>query len=302
MVIARHFGFERFLEDIRHASELGKLKKVDLKEFNNIVFLGIGGSGVPGEIVKSLDLKIPVICARETLPAFVDKNTLCFVVSYSGDTKETITLYKKAKKKKARVIVITSGGKLAKLKEEKVLIPTGYLPREGVIYLLMPILNILGVKYNEAIKVIERAEKKDIRLFAKKLAGEFKLHVPIIYVSEENLRALGERWTKDFNENAKVFAHTNFFPEVLHNEVEARFDYGYKVILLVGKINSATKKAAKILNCELIKLDGRSLIAKMLYGTYLSGLVSYYLSEELDVDYRETLRLDYLKGKRKRPY
>ena len=72
-----------------------KLKK---RDYTKICFCGIGGSAVPGEVIKALNLKKPVLVVREKLPASVNSKTLCFIVSYSGNTKETINLYKAAKK------------------------------------------------------------------------------------------------------------------------------------------------------------------------------------------------------------
>lgn len=301
MVINRHYGFEKFYDDMLHASTLGRLKKVNLSLYDNIVFLGIGGSEIPGEVIKCLNLKLPVITANEDLPNFVNNKTLCFIVSYSGNTAETLKLYKSAKKRKANIIIITSGGKLSKLDEVKVLIPSGYLPREGVLFLLFPILNILNINYKETFKVIKKADKNNIKKTAKLLASEMNHKIPIIYVSHENLKCIAKRFVRNLNENSKVFAHSNYFPEISHNEILANFDSRFYRLLLYDNITKITKKASNILNItKSIKLSGKSTIAKILYGFYLSALTSFYLAEVRGFDYREMDNINILKGIKKK--
>src|SRR3989338_11304273 len=105
---------EQFPQQIREAAELWK--DVTLKPFDMIVVCGMGGSGLPGEIVKSVVTKVPVILVKDyTLPEFVNEKTLVFVVSYSGNTEETIELYHQARRKGAQIVVVASGGELADL-------------------------------------------------------------------------------------------------------------------------------------------------------------------------------------------
>ena len=65
--------FDIFLRDMKHASELGRYREIG--KYDKIVFCGIGGSAYPGEVVKSLDLKIPVFVVKEEMPEFVNEKT-----------------------------------------------------------------------------------------------------------------------------------------------------------------------------------------------------------------------------------
>src|SRR3989344_6267768 len=82
---------------------------------DKIIVAGMGGSAVGGDLLNLYlhALKIPIITVRDyKLPNFVDENTLVFVVSYSGNTEETLSAFEDATKRKAKIVAVTSGGKL----------------------------------------------------------------------------------------------------------------------------------------------------------------------------------------------
>jgi len=289
-------NLNEFKKDVRKAAGLGKdiAKKINLKNYNKIIFCGIGGSAVAGEVVKNLDLKIPIFIVREELPKFVDKKTLCFIISYSGNTAETLGLYKSAKKKDCKIIIVCSGGKLGKVNENKVIVPQGYVPREAFVYLLFPVLNILKIKYsvNNILRNINEKEMSE----CKKLSKELKGKIPIVYAVSEKLGFLSYRFQTFFNENCKILSHSNYFPELAHNEIEAKTKKDFKFILLVDKKTNVVKKANRFLKFFEIKIKGKSLIEKVVYALYFEYMTSYYLSKVLKVNYKEIKKIEGLKG------
>ena len=84
-----------------------------------IVVLGMGGSGVAGEILQAIgkeQLRLPVVLVGDySLPAFVGRGTLVFAVSFSGQTEETLEAATTALDRGARLIAVTGGGRLAEL-------------------------------------------------------------------------------------------------------------------------------------------------------------------------------------------
>lgn len=86
--------------------------------FFNVVIAGLGGSAIGGDLMRMITAnraQIPVIVNRDyDLPGFVDERTLVIVSSYSGNTEETLRAYEHAKSKKAKIMVITTGGELKK--------------------------------------------------------------------------------------------------------------------------------------------------------------------------------------------
>ncbi len=282
---------------------------INVEDYDQVIFCGIGGSAVPGEIVKVLDFEKPVLTFRESLPnQIIPKNTnkkiLCFIVSYSGNTKETIKLYKEAKKRKFKIIIVTSGGELAKKNEDTFIVPGGYIPREALVYLLEPVLRVLKIldKKSESLeKILDKLNQPNSNYisYSKKVAKRLRGKVPIIYSPSEKLKVISEIWKTLFNENSKVLAHSNYFPEIAHNEIEARMDESFQVILLSDKETRTIKRAKKIIKKPIeVKLKGKNLIEKIIYGIYFGDSVSKSLAEMQGVDYKETKRIKMLKQSR----
>ena len=72
----------------------------DYSQIDKVVILGMGGSAIGGDLVRSLALseaKLPIFVQRDyDLPAFVDDKTLVIASSYSGNTEETLTSFEQA--------------------------------------------------------------------------------------------------------------------------------------------------------------------------------------------------------------
>src|SRR5205085_7516028 len=130
-------------EQVASAAERAKglqgLPGID--DVNSVVVLGMGGSGIAGDIVAAVAgpfMPVPVVVAKSyELPAFVGDGTLVFAVSFSGDTEETIEAATEAAVQGARIVVVTGGGELGRLAESwgvpRVDLPGGIpQPRAGL--------------------------------------------------------------------------------------------------------------------------------------------------------------------------
>lgn len=152
------------------------------KSFTNVVLTGLGGSGIGGSIVQNFvadKLRIPFFVNKDYfLPAFVNKNTLVIVSSYSGNTEETIAAMQQAIKLKATIVCITSGGKIAEIARKKkidcVLLPTGMPPRACIGYSLVQVLytlqyfDLLSYNFEKDIKASIKLLKQDVKDIQKK--------------------------------------------------------------------------------------------------------------------------------------
>jgi glucose/mannose-6-phosphate isomerase len=264
-------------------------------KYNKLIFCGIGGSAYPGEVVKAIGMKHPVIISREDFPRHADEKSLVFVISYSGNTAETIKLYRAAKRRKCQIIVITSGGKLSKVDERIFMVEGGKMPREAFMHMLVPVLDFLDIDYGK--KIVNRDNKKEARSIARKLKGK----VPVIYGSGEEFKFLSYRWQTFFQENAKVFAHSNYFPELAHNEIEDRVNKKYRVVLLYDKKTRQIKISMEYFKKPIeVKLKGKRLVDKIIYGTNLGFWVTYYLAGMLHRDYKRIARIEGMKKRLKR--
>ena len=218
---------DSYLEIVKNlANQIEEASKIEPERMpagviKKIVIAGMGGSSIAGAVLASYMHKspIPVFVSREyALPEHVDRNTLVFAISYSGNTEETLSSVRTAFRKGAQPVAVTSGGKLLrKFREHKlplITLPSGLQPRASLAYQFIPILRLLG-KMNlisdpsrDIRKTIDALRKASYAARAKSLAGKLIGKVPIIYASER-MGSVAYRWKTQFNENAK---DTRFLP------------------------------------------------------------------------------------------
>ena len=267
-------------------------------QVDNIVVTGMGGSAIGGDLLKTYlsDIDIPVYVNRDyKLPRFVNENSLVFAVSYSGNTEETLSSFNDAKARNAKIIAITSGGKLADECEKVITVPSGLQPRAALGYLFLPMLgvlhntNITRIKNDELNEMMGILKKTDIfNNSGEELSKKLKDKIPIIYASEA-LGAIALRWKTQINENAKMPAFHNVFSEMNHNEIAGYkcMDRKFAVVMIRDKHdNERIKKRMDIckdimevnVDVEEIETQGESLLARMFSTIYLGDFVSYYLA------------------------
>ena len=257
--------------------------KIKKSKIDNVLFCGMGASGIVGDIIKEYlydEIKIPIIANKnDDIPNFVDKNTLVFIITHSGKTKETLKCYNKAKLKKAQIIGITANKNLEF--KNKILIPDSEYGRVVLYYSLFPILIILNKfgliknKDNEIKKALNSVKNFKDKNKAKVIAKKLYKKTPVIY-SYFSYRAVGYYWKTQLNELSKVYALQNFFPEVNHNEIE------------VNNLN----------NFEVVNLKEKKInLASTVYYMYSADWVAYYLSQLRKVNPLKTPVIDKIKRK-----
>ncbi|MBD3248404.1 hypothetical protein GF382_03920 [Candidatus Falkowbacteria bacterium] len=219
------------------------------KDINKVVVNGMGGSNLGFRIIRSVFkdvMKVPLIVEPGyDVPGFVDKNTLYIISSYSGNTEEPLSTYEKAKKKRARIMAITSksmDNKLMDLIEKKKIPsfvfdpennPSGQ-PRLGIGYSvfgairLLEKAGVLKVSSETAREVVAGIKGRDPfwnvnvklrRNFAKRLAQELLGKIVVIVGSEfleGNIHALRNQ----LSENGKSFSSYLISPDLNHFALE----------------------------------------------------------------------------------
>jgi len=301
-------------------------KKVDIPDykFNKILVCGVGGSAICGDLLRDLlknRVPIPIdVCRDYHLPAYVDKDTLTFCISYSGNTEETLSQFVDCVKRKTKIIGITSGGKLEewckKFDLPYVLIPSGYQPRSALSYLFFSILvclQKLGVvnlqkEIVETIELLKRIKTDSV----KKLASSMKDSEIIVYSSDE-FSGVAKRIKTQINENSKTPAKYDVFPELDHNEIvgyqNERLNKNSFVLILRGKDEPEEIKARIDITKDLIKgkvkamedvwAEGKSKLAKIMSLIFLGDVLSYELAVLNDVNPIEVESIVILKKKLK---
>ncbi|MEE9525377.1 MAG: bifunctional phosphoglucose/phosphomannose isomerase [Candidatus Woesearchaeota archaeon] len=286
---------EAFPAQCKDAVKLVRGFKIPKKKYSNICVCGMGGSGIGGELLKPLAKKQEIITHHDYgLPNKVNSKSLVIVVSYSGNTEESLSAFTEAKKRKAKVVSITSGGKLAEKDKQAIIIPSGYEPRAAIGYLFLTIVAVLSnnklipnqsSSISEAIKLLDAKITSRIAfLLAKKIIGT----IPIYYINGE-IGAVAYRMKTQINENSKQPGFYHVFPEMNHNEILGFKRLGKKVTAVfildskdpvkIKKRMDITKKLIKNqTNVEEIQVKGKSLLARMLTTIYVGDLTSYYLA------------------------
>lgn len=293
-----------FPDYVKQGYSLDKGFKVK-ERVDKIIVCGMGGSGIAGNILQDCADKIPVFVNKGyDIPSFVDENTLAVIISYSGNTEETLAAYEKIKKRTKKRFIISSGGILGKEKDV-VNVPEGFPPRYALPFLFFSMLSVLNnsgiVKKDfdikEVIGNLKSIDIDDVKKLAKKLVGR----IPLVY-APEGYGSVAYRWQTQFNENSKVLAHSHVFPEHDHNEIEAKLSSNFKPIMLRdsgahGRINLRMGIISEMINAEQVILKGDSKLSKMFYGILFGDFTSYYLALELGVDPGTQDRIEALKKK-----
>ncbi|MDQ3962810.1 MAG: bifunctional phosphoglucose/phosphomannose isomerase [Actinomycetota bacterium] len=236
---------ERFAEQCREAWEIGRaatgLPSGDGVE--SIVVLGMGGSGVAGDVTQAVvEPRLPIpfrtIKSYGPIPEWVGRNTLAFAISYSGSTEETIAAVEEVNARGARVVTISSGGPLADMATSHglahVRIPSGLQPRASLGYLTMPVLAVLvriglvpdlDAEVDEAVKVLSeitarcRRDRPVDDNPAKDLARRIVDRIPVVSGGHGLGATAAYRFKCDLNEYGKAPAFWSYLPELDHNEI-----------------------------------------------------------------------------------
>ncbi len=300
---------------------------------DNVVIAGMGGSGIGGDLLKDYardEARLPFEVSRDyTLPAYVSKRSLVVVVSYSGDTEESLSAFLDARKRRSVIFCISSGGALldnaAKLNVPFLRIPSGMPPRAASPYLFVPqlvlmeklgLLKGISKELEEAFLVLKRVcaenspENPAKRNTGKLLATGLDGTVPVVY-GFGVYRAVARRWKQQFNENAKVPAKWETFPELDHNEIVGWEKAGslaecFSTVFIRDKSESLDARSrietTKSLMPKASKqfevyAQGEGTLAKMLSTVVLGDFTSVYLAVLRKTDPTPVKTINSLKQK-----
>jgi glucose/mannose-6-phosphate isomerase len=282
----------------------------------NVVVTGLGGSAVGGDLLRVLvedNGEVPLVVNRDyQMPAFVNDRTFVIAASYSGNTEETLSAFEDAQDRGALLACVTSGGELAQRAAHYgtpvAFIPRGQPPRSAMGYLFIPMLmaaHKVGVirrdptgDLQNAIALLEKAREQwnaDVPFEknpAKQLAAKLYGKLPIVYGSQAYSTVVAFRWKTQLNENTKIHAYSNGYPEMNHNEIlgwvlAKQQVPNLAVVLLrdqmerpkiVARVETTRRLFARAADVHEVFAEGQSLLARMLHAIYLGDWVSCYLA------------------------
>ena len=301
-------------------------------DVRNITILGMGGSAIGGEFAGAIladELKVPLTVHRDYgIPGYIGRDSLVIVSSFSGNTEETLSGFDEAKKRGAKILAITTGGKVGE--EAKALrlplITFGYhaQPRAALGYSLTLVLGVLGKlgfardmgkEIDQALtdlaKLEERVHEGARTNDAKKLAAELYGRIPVVFGAGA-MGVMARRVKDQWNENAKNWAHYDVMSELNHNAVVG-FPHppiardAQTVLLLRSRRDNPRHQLRFDVTKELLdraqiphrdlQFDGDSLFSEILQMTYFTDYVSFYVALLNGADPSPVTSIDYLKDR-----
>ncbi len=304
----------------------------------NVVVCGMGGSRFTPKTIKELfrdRIKEPYEIVEDyTLPAYVDKDTLVILSSYSGTTEEVLACGQDALKRGAHISGVMKNGDGKVTSFLKTSGATAYFfdskhnpcgqPRIGGGYLLMGHLGLLmalkliDIKDKEVIEAIAYArtlakqygpEVATAQNPAKQLALTLKDTHPFI-VTSEFLRGFGNGFANQINETAKMISDPRFIPELNHHMMEGlmrpeSLHHNGLFLFFLSKFYSPPVQKRYAITKEVvekqhvkshtIELSGLTKLAQVLEAFTLSGFTTFYMAMLYDTDPVAIPWVDYFK-------
>lgn len=232
---------EQFAQAVSASSPLDG---VEPRSNSSVLIAGMGGSGIVGDLVSAVAAPfspLPIVTIKsDECPAFVDHNTLVLIVSFSGETSESISVMTDALASGASVVTISCGGKVADIAASSgatswIIDASLPCPRSGLAALAVPALRtldhfgVLAWPEGQSLQVqfaatqaqleTRRADLDREDSLAVRLARRIGRTMPLIYGAGPLGTAAAVRWKSQFNENPKVPAFVGSVPELTHNEI-----------------------------------------------------------------------------------
>lgn len=317
--LIQHFPLQ--LEEALHIAKATSFS-LKGKHYNAVLVSGLGGSGIGASILQDFvydKINIPFVVNKTYhLPKFVDKHTLFIACSYSGNTEETLAAYEEARKRKATIVCVASGGELIerakKHKQLFVQIPSGNPPRASLGYSLVQLIFILSKagliasqekEIRSAIALLQK-QTKSIQSAAHKLTQKLQGKYLAVYTTVGH-EGLAVRFRQQLNENAKILAWHNVIPEMTHNEIVGWKHNNESVFVLhvyhpedYTRNLDRLKFLKKVLagyqaNTADLVMKGGNYWEKVFYFIHFTDWVSVYLADLNQQDASEVRVIDGLK-------
>ena len=303
-----------------------EFEPANFSEINHIIFSGMGGSGILGDVISSIMSQSNIFVSVNKgyhLPKSVNEKTLVVSTSISGNTVETLSFLKTAKEAGCKSISFSGGGKMKDFclqnKMEFREIPMIHSPRASFIQFLYPMIKIL----NPILKITEAEIKNsfmDLDLTCKTISSKnlsetntslslakWITGIPLIFYPW-GLESAAIRFKNSIQENSKKHAMIEDIIESCHNCIVAwEESSNVQPILLQGEDDYfKTKERWKILKeffathgidyYEISSIKG-NILSKLINLIYLLDYCSIYLSVISKKDPSTIKNIDFIKNK-----
>lgn len=299
-------------------------RKLPRDGIGRVILAGMGGSGIAGDVVADWARdagRVPVdVWKYPDLPAWADAGTLVAVSSYSGETRESLSVFRQALARGCPVAVLAQGGTLLREAEEASVpifrYEPGMQPRSalpaGIAGFAKVLDRVAGTDFESdirrAVPDLQRLARRHARPdgLAAKVAASIGARTPVVYCPPD-IPGAGIRWKGQVSENSKtagcseVLSHRrslpewsrrgatdSFVPVFLYEEeaqrsVKTCFD---------ACIEDARKRGA---DAKIVKVKGSTVLQRSLYAILLGDYVSLFLAKAKGVDPMDVAAIRRLK-------
>lgn len=273
-----------------------------------IFVAGMGGSTIAAELINdSYPGQAQLYIVRDyRLPRNVNSNDLVLCASYSGNTEETISCFKNALAKKARLIVLAHGGELQKLAQQNyvpyISIPDIVQPRQAVGNFFTCFLGVLEKagflpSQRESLVTLSntlRNRMDSLEAQGAELAKKLKGCVPIIYGPSE-FAGVCRIWKIKVNESVKTPAFYYVFPETNHNDMVGWTNFDFKpafVYLMTQSMHPRVQKRMDVME-KMLKdrlpvhrcvVDGDDTLQEIFLAILLGDFTTLAMANDAGVD------------------
>ena len=301
-----------------------EFSKPEFKNIDHIIFTGMGGSGTIGDVISSIlsktDIHVSVVKGY-LLPKTVDANTLIVTTSISGNTKETLTILNHSLKTNAKIIALSSGGKMQEFSEKNHIpffkIKQIQSPRVSFFGFLYSALNILeeiiSIKKSDVIESLTKLEVIKKQIWSSNLnnnnpaldLANWITDIPTIYYPA-GLQAAAIRFKNSMQENAKSHIIAEDVIEACHNGIVPwEKSSNIQPILIQGKDDYIKTKERWIVlkeffqennieYKEVFSVDG-NILTKIVCLIYSLDYTSIYRAILSKLDPSPVQSIDYVK-------
>ena len=299
---------------------------INFGEISHIVFAGMGGSGIIGDIFSAILSKTNIhveVVKGYLLPKTVDVKSLVVTTSLSGNTEETLNVLKNAYEIKCKILAFSDGGKMQEYCEDKKLnhrkISMIHSPRASFPVCLFSILKVLEsflpIEKNDINNSLEELEKCRNKISSNNLndknpaieIANLISGIPLIYYPS-GLQAAAIRFKNSLQENTKMHGITEDIIESCHNGIvpwDKKTDV--KPILIQGTDDyTKTKERWNIIkgffdmkNIHYVEINSidSNIFSKLINLIYLLDYSTIYRAILSGIDPTPVNSIDYIKSK-----
>jgi glucose/mannose-6-phosphate isomerase len=320
-------------DQIKSVWEEFKKTNYPIRDFNKIIVCAMGGSAIGADMAKFIIEKyseLPIQIVRDYhLPNWVDAKTLAIIISYSGNTEETLSGYIEAKAKNAQIFCLASGGKLLELAKQNqhdyFVLPPNMPPRTAwghSFFIVLELLIKMGKLTIEQTLLDQSIEsmKKNINANfeeinqdqnqAKQIASSLVDSIPVVF-GAEHLATVARRLKGEFNENTKIPAYYEEIPELNHNaqqglECSSDLKKDLKIMILKNNLYHERNQVradiikqtftAQGFDIKTIQIPGDNFTSSICQGVIIGDYISVYLAFLLGKDPVPFTAIEELKG------